>query len=96
MNTRGATSWCYVQPQERSHPSGGGRLPATEFKWVCPYCRESKVEQYAVADGEGDALAALRSHIGAAAGDGHGPRDEMPEDTERTLFGYVCCVDERR
>jgi hypothetical protein len=82
--------------QERDLTHGGVRSTGTAFKWICPYCGTRRVDQYAEGmRGEGDALGALRSHIEDAAGDGHGPRNEVPEDGERTLLGYVCRVDGR-
>ena len=73
--------------------SSSGRPAGTEFKWICPYCGESRVNQHTWENGEADAVMALRSHIGGAAGDGHGPQNEIPEDKERPLFEYVRHVD---
>lgn len=81
-----------------SAPSGG--LPThTEFEWICPYCGKSRINRYTGEDeeeGEANAVAALRSHIVVSDGDGHGPRNEVPADRERTLFEYVYRVDETR
>jgi len=96
-NDRGVTMGLYIMSSGDSPTPSGGSPTETELKWICPYCQESKVDQYAeVADGEREALAMLRSHIGGAAGDGHGPRNEIPVDRERTLFGYVRRADGSR
>lgn len=79
----------------RESTRGDGFEPETEFRWICPYCGMSRRTRYAM-DGEkaeANAVSALRSHVANAEGDGHGPRNELPADRDRTLFAYVCCVD---
>lgn len=79
--------------QERASAPDSGPATETEFKWICPYCRKSRIDRYAKGKrGEEEAIAALRSHIADADGDGHGPRNEIPVDRERTVFEYVCQV----
>lgn len=80
----------------RDSAAGGGPPTETEFKWTCPYCRKSRIIRYTEEEErkEENTVAALRSHITASDGDGHGPRNELPADLERTLFEYVSRVDE--
>ena len=76
--------------------SGTGHSTEIELEWICPYCGESKTDRYAREDGEGHAVAALRAHIVSATSEGHGPENERPDDSERTLFEYVSRADGRR
>ncbi|MDL5362131.1 hypothetical protein [Halalkalicoccus sp. NIPERK01] len=86
-----------MTPQGRASGPESGPALETEFKWICPYCRKSRIERYAQGRrGEKEAIAALRSHIVDSEGDGHGPRNEAPVDTERTVFEYVCQVGRTR
>lgn len=72
---------------ERSRPDGG-------FQWTCPYCGKSQLNRSGGADGEANAIAALRSHVVASAGAGHGPVDEVPADADAsTLSQHVDEVD---
>lgn len=51
------------------------------FRWTCPVCGETQLNTSSV-DGEGrvNATNALRAHLIATEGDGHGPRNEYPSD----------------
>ncbi len=81
----------------RDSAFSGGLPTETEFKWICPYCGNSRINWYAKGErGEEKTVAALRSHIVGSNGDGHGPRNEAPAGRERTLFEYVCRVERRR
>lgn len=83
-----------MPPSGRDSAAGGGPSTETKFKWTCPYCRKSRIIRYTGEEGrEENAVVALRSHIAASDGDGHGPRNELPADLERTLFEYVYRVD---
>ncbi len=73
--------------------SSGGPPTDAEIMWICPYCKRSGIEQHSDdEDPERNAVAALRSHIRDADSDGHGPRNAVPADRERTLFEYVRLV----
>lgn len=72
---------------------GSDTLTGRAFKWICPYCGESKISRYTETEGEGKAVASLRSHVVDSDGDGHGPRHEFPADRERVLLQYVCLAD---
>lgn len=63
--------------------SSTNRLPA--HRWTCPFCDRSRlvsadseeVDESAVVN---RAVAAVRGHIYASDGDGHGPRNVYPEN----------------
>lgn len=76
----------------RDSTLGSGPRVEPRFKWDCPYCGESRLLDVS---GEEEATEALRSHI-VGADDVHGPRNEEPVDGERTLFEYVCLVNDER
>lgn len=71
--------------------------PYGGFRWTCPYCGKSQLNRSAGDAGESNAIAALRNHIVATAGKGHGPVDELPEgDDSSSLAAHVDEVRERR
>ena len=62
----------------------------TGFTWTCPFCRESKTNRSNEEEtGEKNAVMALRAHINASEGSGHGPRYEFPAEMDRPLYEYV-------
>lgn len=83
---------------------GGGIIPAVPtratdrplpHRWTCPFCDRSRVtsgdsestERSAVAD---RAASALRAHVIAVAGNGHGPANASPADFDTESVGdYV-------
>jgi hypothetical protein len=65
--------------------------PREGFEWVCPFCGESRLN---VADDERNAELALRTHITASAGDGHGPANDLPSGVDTSsLTEQVVRVD---
>lgn len=65
-------------------------------KWTCPFCGKSQTNRSDDEYGEENAIAALRSHIVAADGDGHGPRYDLPDSDPVDLTEHVVGVNERR
>lgn len=59
----------------RSRSSEGG------YQWTCPYCGESRVNKLGDDGGKEGAIAALRTHIQASDGGGHGPRHSFPSES---------------
>lgn len=49
------------------------------YQWTCPVCGKSQTNQSGGESGERNAVNALRAHIVASDGDGHGPRHERPD-----------------
>ena len=52
------------------------------FRWTCPYCGTYRVKSASIKAGEQQSIIALRSHVIASEGDGHGPVSELPPDFE--------------
>lgn len=63
-------------------PSEGG------YRWRCPYCGVSRVNQSDGEAGREHAIAALRAHIQASDGNGHGPKNNFPKEF-LTLSKYI-------
>lgn len=61
--------------------------PAGGFRWTCPLCGKSNVNRVNDGSGKQNATAALRTHILATDGNGHGSRNEFP--AEPGLDGLV-------
>lgn len=80
----------------RDSGPGGGPALDTEFTWDCPFCGKSRTKRSTEEDGAENAVTALRSHIISSDGGGHGPRNELPADSELPLLEYVYRVDGRR
>ena len=58
-------------------------------QWTCPYCDDHRVIRAGSEDVERETLEeraqhALRGHVHARDGDGHGARREFPEDFDPT------------
>ncbi len=59
------------------------------YRWECPICGTTRVAVYDATDGF-RARNALRTHIRATDGCGHGPVHELPADLdEETLADYI-------
>lgn len=65
------------------------RSPGKGFEWDCPHCGKSRINQSGEEGGEESAIAALRAHIMASDGEGHGPRNELPADGSVNLSDHV-------
>lgn len=66
------------------------------FRWTCPFCGTSRLNASGDESGRENALAALRTHIVASDGAGHGPRNEYPGAIDDvTLAEHVDPVDGR-
>lgn len=65
------------------------------YRWTCPFCGTSRLNITTGEDGEGNAIAALRAHIYASAGDGHGPHNAFPSEF-LALSEHVIEVEGRR
>lgn len=64
-------------------PDRGSDDDATYYTWTCPICHHSKTS-FALDHGEGQtgrtqAVTALQSHIFSSDGEGHGPKEALPE-----------------
>ena len=68
---------------------------ASGYRWTCPYCGTSRITTSSGEEGEKNAMAALRTHIHASDGDGHGPRNSFPPEF-LALSEHVVEVDRRR
>lgn len=65
-------------------------LPEGGYRWTCYICGRTQVNKAVGDDGAEHALSALRAHVCASVGDGHGPRNEYPESFDpSTLSRYV-------
>lgn len=49
--------------------------PEAGYRWTCPFCDTSRVN---TTTDEENAIIALRAHIQASDGDGHGSRNSFP------------------
>lgn len=56
-----------------------GTISRTGVRWTCPICGTSRFNRSDDGSGEQRAVAALRSHVLASGGAGHGPVNEYPE-----------------
>ena len=65
------------------------------YRWTCPYCGTSRTTASTGEDGEKNAMAALRAHVHASVGDGHGPRNSFPPEF-LALSRHVVEVERRR
>lgn len=63
-------------PARSDHPSE----PPEGYEWTCPYCSRSQLNKSRGDAGKQNAIAALRAHIQASDGDGHGPRNGFPTE----------------
>ena len=68
-------------------------VPRGGFEWTCPYCGASRLNKSEDDSGRANAIAALRTHIQASEGTGHGPKNEFPTDRPLTLSEHVTRVD---
>ena len=66
------------------------------YRWNCPFCGTSRSNPAGVEADEGNAVTAIRSHVLASAGEGHGPENAYPEGFDpTTLADHVVRVDRR-
>lgn len=74
-----------------------GDVPDGGYEWTCPFCGKSRLNSSAGGSGRQNAIAALRTHVLASDGDGHGPRNEPPGELDSlTLSEHVVRVEGRR
>lgn len=66
--------------------------PSEGYKWTCPYCGTSRVNTASVADGQGNAIVALRNHITTSVGGGHSQQNKFPTENV-SLADYVTWVE---
>lgn len=79
--------------------SGDGASGSFEegYRWTCPICGKSRLNRSNGDEGEENAIAALRTHVMASDGAGHGPLNEYPAEFEREkLTNHVLRVEGSR
>ena len=73
-----------------------GGADAECYRWTCPICGSSRANPAGEEADEGNAITALRSHVLASSGDGHGPPTAYPEGFDpSSLADRVVRVDRR-
>lgn len=65
------------------------------YQWTCPVCGKSKTNQSGGESEGRNAINALRAHIAASDGDGHGPRHAFPDADALELSEHVVRDDDR-
>ena len=73
-----------------------GTLEVVGYRWTCPFCGTSRSNPAGEEADEGNAVTALRSHVRASDGDGHGPSSAYPDGFDPATFDeHVVGVDRR-
>lgn len=84
------------RPEGRTNGREGRSVESDGYRWTCPLCGLSRLNPSGEENGEENAVTALRAHVLASVGDGHGPRSELPPEVdERRLTDHVVRVDGR-
>ena len=66
-------------------PTNGDAL-AGEYRWTCPICGASRTNRGEPETGRRNAIAAIRTHVLASDGDGHGPPNGYPDEVTASTF----------
>ena len=73
-----------------------GAPDGTRYRWTCPFCGTSRSNPAGEEVDERNAITALRSHVLASDGDGHGPQNAYPEGFDPSSLGErVVRIDRR-
>lgn len=81
-------------PQSRTRGGKDHSVERDGFRWTCPFCGLSRLNPSGEGYGEQNAVTALRAHVLASVGDGHGPRNELPDGfDEQSLSDHVVWMD---
>lgn len=74
----------------------GSRVSSDGFEWSCPFCGQSRLNVSEDGSGNENAVSALRSHILASEGSGHGAVNAYPPEFDpETLADHVDRLDRR-
>lgn len=74
----------------------GSRVSSEGFEWTCPFCDQSRFNVSEDESGNENAVSALRSHILASGGAGHGPVNAYPPEFDpESLADHVVPLDRR-
>ena len=66
------------------------------YRWTCPVCGATKLNQTVDGSGRTNAINALRAHLVATDGDEHGARNQYPDGFDPdALVDHVSRVDRR-
>ena len=64
------------------------------YRWECPICEETNLGFAAEKTSREAALNALKSHVRAVDGDGHGPENRLPRDLDPEALHRTVRVDD--